>query len=163
SQTLREARRFLGESTAPNVTLDETGPATGKPGDVLTYAVKVTNTGRGPALSAVLNETNVDGSPKTMDVGIIAVGSEVNDSTQFTVPANACPGDFSGGARASITFKDFVGNELAAAGSVPLQILDVAPPAVSISMSPSILWSPDHKFYNVTATLTITDNCDRNP
>ena len=125
--------------------------------------MQVENTGRGPALSAVLHETNTDGSPKTIDVGIIAVGSQVTDTTQFMVPANACPGDFSGGASASISFKDFVGNELTAADSVPLQVLDVSPPTVTISMSPAILWPPDHKFQDVTATITVTDNCDHNP
>jgi hypothetical protein len=32
-----------------------------------------------------------------------------------------------------------------------------------VSLSPSILWSPNHEFVTVTATLTITDNCDSNP
>ena len=30
-------------------------------------------------------------------------------------------------------------------------------------MSPAILWSPDHKFYDVTATIAVTDECDPNP
>jgi hypothetical protein len=32
-----------------------------------------------------------------------------------------------------------------------------------VSLSPVILWPPDHKFVEVTATLTFQDNCDRNP
>ena len=32
-----------------------------------------------------------------------------------------------------------------------------------MSLSPAILWPPNHKFVDVTATLTFQDNCDRSP
>jgi hypothetical protein len=47
SNTVRESRRYMSEMMAPLVALDQTGPATAKPGDLLTYSVKITNTGRG--------------------------------------------------------------------------------------------------------------------
>ncbi|MFZ2170645.1 MAG: hypothetical protein WAW61_13540 [Methylococcaceae bacterium] len=86
----------------------------------------------------------------------------VNRTNTFTVPDDACPGDFTA-ATASVTFKDFVSNELAASGSAPLQILDAIPPSLTVTVSPSTLWPPDHKFRDITATLTVTDHCDQNP
>jgi uncharacterized repeat protein (TIGR01451 family) len=161
SRTLRESREHMIQMTAPNITLDETGPATGKPGDLLTYVVNIGNTGKGPALEAVLQETNPAGAVQSTQLGTLAVGAHLSQTTNFTVPANACPGTFTG-AGATLAFKDFVGNELTAVDTVPLQILDVAPPTVTLSVSPAVLWPPDHKFQTITATLTVTDNCDPN-
>jgi uncharacterized repeat protein (TIGR01451 family) len=162
SNTLRQSRQYMATLMAPLVTLSETGPATAKPGDQLTYTTIATNTGRGPAVSAVLQATNPDGAVETSALGTIPVGSTPTQTTTFSVPANACPGTFTG-ASALLTFKDFVGQVLTASAAVPLQILDVAPPTVDISLSPSILWPPDHKFVGVTATITAKDNCDPNP
>ena len=90
-----------------------------------------------------------------------APDSELTRSRSFAIPANACPGDFTS-ASASMTFKDFAGQSLTAAATTPLQILDVAPPTVDVSLSPNVLWPPDHKFVDVTATITSRDNCDSN-
>ncbi len=161
--SIRVARRYMGEMMAPSVTVDETGPATGKPGDLLTYTMLVKNEGRGPALDALLTKTAPDGSSQTSNLGIIKVGDEVTQTSNFTVPSNACPGDFTS-ATASLSFKDFVGNQLTATDSVPLQILDVSAPTLSLSMSPSILWpAPNHKLEVVTANIVVHDNCDPNP
>ena len=32
-----------------------------------------------------------------------------------------------------------------------------------MALSPNLLWPPDHKFVEITATITSTDNCDRSP
>ena len=32
-----------------------------------------------------------------------------------------------------------------------------------MTLSPTTLWPPNHKFQNVTATIAVTDNCDPNP
>jgi uncharacterized repeat protein (TIGR01451 family) len=161
-ETRRESRRYLSEMTAPAIIVDATGPATAKPGDVLTYDAKVTNTGRGPALAAVLRQTRPDGTVATSEVGTIPVGDEVIRTTTFTMPAAACPGSFTG-ASAALSFRDFVGNPLTASDTVPLQVLDVSAPVVSLVLAPAGLWPPNHKFVVVTATLTVTDNCDQNP
>jgi len=159
---LNDARRDLGFMMAPRITLDQTGPSTAKPGDVVSYSVKVTNTGGGPAITPLFEGTNPDGSVATDDLGIVTVGSESTETRSFTIPANACPGDFTG-ASASLKFKDFPGQELSASATTPLQILDVAAPTVDVSLSPNVLSPPDHKFVDITATITVTDNCDRNP
>jgi hypothetical protein len=56
-----------------------------------------------------------------------------------------------------------VSNQLTASDSAPLQILDVAPPTLTVTLSPAVLWPPNHKFRDVTAAITVTDNCDPNP
>jgi len=160
--TLRQSRQYLSTMLTPVVSLSETGPATAKPGDQLTYVITTKNTGRGPALSAVLRATNPDGAVQTSPLGSISVGSVVVQNASFTVPANACPGTFTG-ANAFLTFNDFAGQPMTGSASAPLQVLDVVPPAVTVSLSPSVLWPPNHKFVNVTATISAKDNCDANP
>ena len=162
SKTVSESRRYLSDVMAPGVRLDQSGPATAKPGDLLTYTAKITNTGRGPAVSAVLQQKSPDGTATSSDLGIVSVGSELTRTASFAVPASACPGDFTS-AVASLGFKDFVGNDLTATAATPLQILDVAAPTFDVTLSPNILWSPNHEFVEITATITSTDNCDRNP
>jgi hypothetical protein len=98
----------------------------------------------------------------TTNVDVLTVGSEAQQSTTFTVPANACPGTFTG-ASAAMSFKDLAGNALTASATTPLQILDVSAPTVDLSLSPNVLWSPNHTLQPIAATLTITDNCDSNP
>lgn len=160
--TIRESQRYLSEIAAPGVAIDKTGPATAVPGDVLSYAIKITNAGRGPALSSILTDTAPDGTVQTSDLGVIAVGAEKNHASSFTVPADACPGDFTS-ATASLAFKDFVGKELSVSDSAALQILDIVAPTISLSVSPSVIWSPDHKMVTITATIAVQDNCDPNP
>ena len=159
---LDDTRRDLGFMMAPQITVAQTGPATAKPGDVVTYSVRVTNSGRGPAISPVLQQTNPDGVVTSSDLGLLIVGSESTEVRTFTTPANACPGDFTA-AGAALSFKDFPGQGLSAATATPLQILDVAAPTVDVSLSPNILWPPNHKFVEVTATITATDNCEPVP
>ena len=147
---------------APQITLQQSGPTTAKPGDLVTFSTKITNTGSGPAISSFLKQTNPDGTAGTSDLGLVIVGLESTESTSFTVPANACPGDFTS-AGAALAFKDFPGQDLTAATSTPLQILDVTAPTFDVTLSPNVLSPPDHKFIQVTATINSTDNCDHSP
>ncbi|MFZ2170312.1 MAG: hypothetical protein WAW61_11820, partial [Methylococcaceae bacterium] len=160
--TIRQAREHLGELLAPDVAVDKTGPLTALPGEVLNYTTLIDNKGRGPALSAVLTDTGPDGGATQEELGAVVANSTVTRTSQFEVPDDACPGDFTA-ANASVAFKDFVSNKLVASGSAPLQILDAIPPTLTVTVSPSTLWPPDHKFRDVTATITLTDNCDKNP
>jgi uncharacterized repeat protein (TIGR01451 family) len=161
-QTIAEARQYLAALLAPGVQVDIAGPPTGEPGEVLTYTVDIRNLGSGPALQAVLTQTLPDGSAQDSDLGAVVAGGAASRSFPFTVPADACPGDFTT-ATASVAFKDFVSNALSSSESTPLQILDVAAPSLTVSASPAILWSPDHKFRNISVTVGVEDNCDSNP
>src|SRR5262249_28971018 len=153
---------FMATMLAPGVVITKTGPATARPGDVVNYTVQISNQGHGPALEAVLTDTQPDGGTQVTDLGAVVVGGSKTQTSNFRVPANACPGD-DNRAAVSLAFKDFVSNQLSASVSVPLQILDVAAPTLTVSVSPSVLWPPNHKFQDVTATITVTDNCDPHP
>jgi uncharacterized repeat protein (TIGR01451 family) len=160
--TINQAKQHMRATSQPVVGLSDTGPATAKPGDQLTYVVKATNTGQGPAVSSVLQITNPDGTQQSTPLDVIKVGDTPSQMAGFTVPANACPGTFTG-ASALLTFRNVAGDVLTASAASPLQILDVQPPTVSVSVTPNVIWSPNHKLVDVTATVTATDNCDANP
>jgi uncharacterized repeat protein (TIGR01451 family) len=161
-ETIRESREFMAAMAAPGVVVDKTGPTTAKPGDLLTYTTQIRNQGRGPALQAVLTDTRPNGGTQVEELNAIVVGGLVTRTSNFTVPLNACPGDFTG-ASAAVTFKDFVSNELTASDSAPLQVLDVAPPTLTVTVSPAILWPPNHKFQDIVVAITVEDNCDPHP
>ena len=80
----------------------------------------------------------------------------------FTVPARACPGDFTG-ASASLSYFNMIGDKLTATAATPLQILDVEAPRFDLDLSPEILWPPDRKLRKVVARIRTKDNCDRHP
>lgn len=161
-QTIKDAQDELGDLMAPDVIVTKTGPTTALPGATLHYTTTITNEGFGPALEASLIDSNPDGTSQQHDLGAIIVGDSKTETSSFTVPLDSCPGDFTS-ATASVSFADFVGNQLTSSGSAPLEILDIVPPTLTLSVSPTILWSPDHKFYDVTAAITVTDDCDTNP
>jgi uncharacterized repeat protein (TIGR01451 family) len=162
-ETIRQSRQFMATMAAPGVVVDKSGPATAKPGDLLTYTTQIRNQGRGPALQAVLTDTRPDGGTQVEALNAVVVGGLVTRTSNFTVPLNACPGSFTG-ASASVAFKDMVSNQLTASDTAPLQILDVAPPTLTVTVSPSVIvWSPSHDLRTIAATITVTDNCDPQP
>jgi hypothetical protein len=124
--------------------------------------VEISNQGRGPAFEAVLTDTAPDGTTQVSNLGALVVASLTTQTSTFTVPLDACPGDLSE-ATALVAFEDFVSNQLTASDSAPLEILDIIPPTITLSVSPTILWPPNHKFQDITATISVTDECDPNP
>jgi hypothetical protein len=46
---------------------------------------------------------------------------------------------------------------------VVITIQDTTPPELSVSVSPAILWPPDHKMVLLTPTWTVSDICDESP
>ena len=42
-------------------------------------------------------------------------------------------------------------------------VVDTTAPQLSVSLSPSKLWSPNHKLVTITATIVASDTCDANP
>jgi uncharacterized repeat protein (TIGR01451 family) len=161
-EIIRALTTNFSAATAPSIALSETGPATARPGDVLSYTITGSNSGHGPALASVLQTRNPDGAVATSDVGIVTVGSAFTRSTSFTVPVSACPGDLNG-AGAALVYRDFAGVTHTASTALPLQIVDVAAPTVTVTLSPSAIWPPNHQMEPVTATVTATDNCDPQP
>ena len=161
-QSIQEGKDILGESMGPGIVVEKTGPATAVPGDVLDYTVEINNEGPGPALETTLTDYAPDGTSTETDLGAILVGDVKTQESSFTVPADACPGDYTE-ASATLNFFDIVGNPLSASGSATLEIQDVSAPILHLTVSPEYLWPPEHKFSEVTVTITVEDNCDTDP
>ncbi|MDH4242034.1 MAG: LamG domain-containing protein, partial [Phycisphaerae bacterium] len=46
---------------------------------------------------------------------------------------------------------------------VTITVQDTTPPEFSLSVSPTMLWPPDHKMYEITPSWTVSDDCDSTP
>jgi hypothetical protein len=57
----------------------------------------------------------------------------------------------------TVTGADACGH--AGSDTVQVQVVDTTPPEIDVSVSPDLLWPPNHTMRNVTATVTATDNC----
>jgi len=62
-----------------------------------------------------------------------------------------------GTTRITFTAADPAGNTSACETTVT--VLDTTPPAISSNVSPSLLWPPNHRMVDVTATVTTLDAC----
>ena len=47
-----------------------------------------------------------------------------------------------------------------ASDSVIITVLDTTPPELDVTLSPDLLWPPDHKLKGITAIINATDICD---
>lgn len=47
--------------------------------------------------------------------------------------------------------------------TIIIRLVDDVPPEFSLSVSPSILWPPNHKMVKIAPTWTVSDNCDELP
>ena len=52
---------------------------------------------------------------------------------------------------------------LSSTATTHVTIRDTTPPTLSVSLSPNVLWPPNHKLVPITATLQVSDTCDPNP
>jgi len=114
-----------------------------------------------PTISAPPNVTAECTSPAGTPVALgTPTTSDICDST-LAVSNNAPPLFGLGSTSVSWTALDDSGNSASAAQLVTIQ--DTTPPTLHLSVSPSVLWSPDHKMVTIQATITATDICDAHP
>ncbi len=102
---------MLGELFGAKLVLVKTGPTNALPGETITYALEVRNTGSGSATETVLTDTLPDGTTQTFDLGTLAVAAEETRSVEFTVPL--VPDDLPPGRllnQASVAYKNFLGD-----------------------------------------------------
>ncbi len=92
-QTIENARRFMSELLAPDLTVDKTGPAAASPGDTLQYELALSNRGSGPAFDVTLADDKPDGTRASFDIGFLKAGAGAQRSVSYTVPCTAGDGD----------------------------------------------------------------------
>ena len=114
---IEAARAYLASLLQPTLVLDKTGPTDAIPGDTLTYGLKATNSGRGPALTAAIVDTKPDSSTATFTLGTLPVGAEQNPSTTFAVPCTTPDGTVLTNS-AQLTATDLISNPVSANDSV---------------------------------------------
>ena len=62
-----------------------------------------------------------------------------------------------------VGYFDGVPGDPFAHGFVTPPVRDIVPPNIRLSVTPNVLWPPNHKLVEITASVTATDNQDPNP
>jgi hypothetical protein len=121
-----------------------------------------------------------DGQLGYLDTGLVSSGlfDEVTGATEWHINADEIPVfDYNDGnrdpgessfERESTTLPIYEPNQYRSSDHDPVVIgLDVcdeiAPTFDELSVTPEMLWPPNHKYVDVTATVTVSDNFDPNP
>jgi len=159
---LEEIRRVVTMQLAPAVTLTLEAPATALPGETVHLTARVVNSGKGPATQAMATVATPFGDTESFDLDVVKVGEErVTPSVDFAIASDACPQLLQG--TASLTFKDYARNAFVLGDVAEVRVLDVTPPVLSVVVTPTQLWPPDHTMADIQATVVVTDECDPNP
>ena len=61
----------------------------------------------------------------------------------------------------TFTATDDSGNSISK--SMVVHVVDTTPPDISVTVSPDMLWHPNHKMADITASVTVSDICDAAP
>lgn len=120
-ESIAASRALLANLVQPTLSVDKTGPGDATPGDELTYAIKVANTGNGPALATATTDTKPDATQTSFDLGTLAVGSEATRNVSFTVPCSTADGTVLTNS-AVATGTDLIGNPVSGSDSVQTTI-----------------------------------------
>ena len=116
-ESIAAARDYLATLVRPALGIDNTGPADAVPGETLTYGLKVTNTGRGPALAAVLANTKPDATTTSFALGTVQVGNEPTRTVSYQVPCTTADGVVLTNS-AAVDATDLIANPFSASDSV---------------------------------------------
>ncbi len=84
---------------------------------------------------------------------------QVNAST-VTVSGTVLVSDLTGSpatVRVTVTATDACGYQEDA--SADADVIDATPPSIEVELTPALLWPPNHRLENITATVVATDNC----
>lgn len=61
----------------------------------------------------------------------------------------------------TFTATDFSGNSASCMATVT--VIDTVPPVIEVALNRSVLWPPNHKFHDIVAEVTVSDECDPEP
>jgi hypothetical protein len=85
------------------------------------------------------------------------VGSPAHGAAPTVTLEAGCPGDY------LITLVVTDGIDDSGPNEVVITVVDTTPPELEFSVSPTMLWPPDHKMYEITPSWTVSDKCDATP
>jgi hypothetical protein len=85
-----------------------------------------------------------------------AAGIVFDDATSSTPSAVFPPGSTT----VTLTVSD---GELEDSDTADITVIDTVAPDINVSVDPVLLWTPNHKLVNVSATVTVSDACDPAP
>jgi hypothetical protein len=85
------------------------------------------------------------------------VESPANGATPTVTLENGCPGEY------VITLVVNNGIEDSEPNDVVITVVDTTPPEFSLTVSPAVLWPPNHKMVEITPIWTVSDECDASP
>lgn len=147
------------------VTVTATDNSFNQSTDTMTVTVQDTTP---PDLTVPANisvECNALGGVNINDDAIQAflAGASATDIVDANpVITNDAPGTFPlGDTMVTFTATDFSGNVASIAATVT--VTDTTPPDLSLSVSPAMLWPPNHKMIPIGISVAATDICDPNP
>lgn len=99
---------------------------------------------------------NIEYSINNGATWIEIISNTINDGSYFwTVPCSRSPD--------SLVRITQTGGEASDTSNGMFSIEDTTPPAITLSVSPSILWPPNHKMVSVSSIVSASDNCDSGP
>ncbi len=162
-QDLEQVQAATEAQTAPDLAAVITAPDSAPNGTTVPATLEVENSGRGPAFAVegVLDDPNgveiSSISPSQLNVGETTPGA----SGTFTVPADACPSTLTFTAEATGFGLALIDHTVTAEHE--LEVLDIDAPAITLSLSPTRLWPPNHKMQTISATVAAEDRCDSAP
>lgn len=114
-----------------------------------------------PANVAV--ECNCNTPPGATGVVIgTATATDICDNT-LNITSNAPPGGFYPLGETTVTWSATDDSSNTGTAQQKVKVSDTTPPSLSFTLSPTVIWPPDHKLVKITATITVADTCDPNP
>ena len=95
----------------------------------------------------------------TSSTQTLGAGAESTAMLQLTPAPNAPLGVYAVSVRGTSTTDPSV----TSSASFLVEVIDVTPPEIEVTLTPDSLWPPNHKLVTIAAQLTVTDDYDPNP
>jgi hypothetical protein len=149
---------FTITNDTPLVSVDATGGSVGATCEyTVPYSAVITDDCRVDAASVSVAAISLDGlaTVGTPTVNLNVVGpDEVEVSGTVLVSAlTGCP------ANVRITVKGSDECSVEGSKSVDVEVIDDTPPEITVTLSATHLWPPNHKLVTITSNVSVSDNC----